>query len=250
MAPADLDRRLTALAALGEPLRRTLYHFVGDQDHPVSRDEAAEGIGVSRSTAAFHLDRLVDDGVLAVEFRRLSGRGGPGAGRPAKLYRRAPGDIAVSLPARGYEQAAMILAAAVDAAAAGGVEVETAVRDAARRRGAALAAAVPGPADAPAASLVLAGEGYEPRRCGSEIVLANCPFHALASAHTELVCGMNHALLDGFADALPAASLAARLVPSDRYCCVRLTCAPEPEPGPRPAGAPSLIDAGNRTSPR
>ncbi|MDQ3641298.1 MAG: helix-turn-helix domain-containing protein, partial [Actinomycetota bacterium] len=82
------DADLAALAALGDPLRRRLYRFVGGQDHPVGRDEAAAGVGISRSTAAFHLDRLVDDGLLDAEFRRLTGRRGPGAGRPAKLYRR------------------------------------------------------------------------------------------------------------------------------------------------------------------
>src|SRR5215213_10815912 len=91
---------LAAVAALGDPLRRRLYRFVSTQDHAVSRDEAAEAVATTRSAAAFHLDRLVQDGLLETEFRRLSGRQGPGAGRPAKLYRRSHGEIAVSLPAR------------------------------------------------------------------------------------------------------------------------------------------------------
>jgi predicted ArsR family transcriptional regulator len=221
MGTPDLDRRLTALAALGEPLRRRLYHFVGGQDHAVSRDEAAEGADVSRSTAAFHLDRLVADGLLAAEFRRLSGRRGPGAGRPTKLYRRAA-EISVSLPARRYDLAAELLAGAVSQATGSGAPVDVTVRDVARRRGAALAGGVTVPADVRAAVSVLAEQGYEPRLQAREVVLGNCPFSALAGQHAELVCGMNLALLDGFARALPGAGLQARLEPSDRHCCVRL----------------------------
>jgi predicted ArsR family transcriptional regulator len=221
MTPGDLDRRLAALAALGEPLRRRLYHFVGRQDHAVSRDEAAEGAGVSRSAAAFHLDRLVDDGLLEAEFRRLSGRRGPGAGRPAKLYRRAPAEISVSLPARRYELAADLLATAVTTATETGAAVETTVREVAGRRGEELAATAAGGGMQGAAD-ALAGEGYEPRVGPGEIVLANCPFHTLAGRHPALVCGMNLALLDGFARALPDAGLHAELAPSDRHCCVRL----------------------------
>src|SRR5215212_12188907 len=109
----DPDDVLTAVAALGDPLRRRLYRFVGAQDHPVSRDEVAEGGGVSRSAAAFHLDRLVDEGLLETEYRRLSGRRGPGAGRPAKLYRRAARQFDVTLPERHYDLPGRILAGAV-----------------------------------------------------------------------------------------------------------------------------------------
>jgi predicted ArsR family transcriptional regulator len=222
----DLDASLTALAALGEPLRRALYQFVARQDHPVSRDEAAEGLAIARSAAAFHLDRLVDDGLLQTEFRRLSGRQGPGAGRPAKLYRRAQGDIEVSLPARRYAFAAGLLAAAVTESAETGAPVATVVHDVARRRGAELAAAgaYRSPID------VLAAQGYEPHRDRGDIVLTNCPFHVLAAEHPALVCGMNLALLDGFVGALPETGLEARLEPSEGHCCVRLGAAKEDNP--------------------
>lgn len=228
-APFDLDRRLAALAALGEPLRRRLYHFVGRQDHAVSRDEAAEGTGVSRSAAAFHLDRLVDGGLLETEFRRLTGRRGPGAGRPAKLYRRAAAEVSVSLPARDYELAAQLLAAAVTEAAGSGVPVDVAVDGVAHRRGAELAGSLARDAGVGAVAGALGAVGYEPRVGDEEIVLANCPFHALAARHTQLVCNMNLALLDGFARALPGAGLTARLEPSDRQCCVRLVRAEPPD---------------------
>src|SRR5829696_1475395 len=93
---------VTAVAALAEPTRRRLYDHVVRQADPVSRDEAAAATDVPRATAAFHLDRLVADGLLDVVFERRTGRTGPGAGRPAKLYRRAERSVAVSLPERSY----------------------------------------------------------------------------------------------------------------------------------------------------
>src|SRR5829696_3122003 len=110
------DRRLDRLGGLVDPVRRALYRFVSGSGTLVSRDEAAGGVDVSRSLAAYHLDRLADDGLLEVTYQRRSGRTGPGAGRPAKLYRRAPGEITVSVPPRDYELAARLLAGAVDAA--------------------------------------------------------------------------------------------------------------------------------------
>jgi predicted ArsR family transcriptional regulator len=113
MPSDDLDERITGVASLAEPQRRALYRFVVERGGAVSKDEAATAMGVARSVAAFHLDRLVADGLLTTEFRRLTGRQGPGAGRPAKLYRRAKGELSVSLPARQYDLAAGLLAAAV-----------------------------------------------------------------------------------------------------------------------------------------
>lgn len=206
---------LAAVAALGDPLRRKLYRLVSEQDHAVGRDEAAEELGITRSAAAFHLDRLVADGLLEVEFRRLTGRQGPGAGRPAKLYRRAREEIAVSLPARRYALAAGLLAAAVSEATETGAPVATVLDRVAREEGAHLAST-------PDVVGALTGAGYEPRPVGHGIVLANCPFHALVAEHPQLVCTMNLALLDGFARALPEARIRAELRPEEGLCCVRI----------------------------
>jgi predicted ArsR family transcriptional regulator len=241
MDDGTLDGRLTALAALGDPLRRALYRLVADRHAPVSRDQAAAAAGCSRAAAASHLDRLVHEGLLEAEFRRLGGRRGPGAGRPAKLYRRAGQEISVSLPARHYEVAAHLPAPAVARAAEEGTPVDEVARQVARERGAALAGAArrllgrrsSRRAQVRAVADVLAGEGYEPEVAGPEIVLANCPFQALAAEHGELVCGMNLALLDGLAGAMPSKVLDARLEPGSGRCCVRLVV----EGGP-PARAP------------
>lgn len=226
----DPDDVLAAVAALGDPLRRRLYRFVGAQDHAVSRDEVAEGAGVSRSAAAFHLDRLVEEGLLETEFRRLTGRQGPGAGRPAKLYRRAAREIAVSLPARRYELAAGLLAAAVCDAVESGEAVEATLDRVARREGSRIGQAV-GPPElrrvppavrARRVADALAGEGYEPRAGAGEVTLSNCPFSALVSDYPKLTCQMNLALLEGFSEALPGGGVTARLRPAEGRCCVLL----------------------------
>lgn len=243
MAAQDFARRVTGVASLAEPVRRALYEYVAGRGVPVSRDEAASATGVPRHACRFHLDRLVEDGLLEAEYRRLSGRTGPGAGRPAKLYRRVPDEVAVSLPERHYDLAGSLLAKAVERSAYDGTPVVEALHAAAAERGARAAEATgqteraAGPsaglgadsraeqgasrAEAGALGAVctsLAGLGYEPRLVAGEVVLANCPFHRLAREHTQLVCGMNLALVGAVADA--AGDLTARLDPADGRCCV------------------------------
>jgi predicted ArsR family transcriptional regulator len=169
--------------------------------------------------AAFHLDKLESAGLLASRFERVSGRTGPGAGRPAKLYRRADAEIALSLPPRSYDLAGAMLADAVSRAGADGTPVAEALSEAARGRGEQVAQ------EATAASLMtlLREHGFEPRADGSSIALVNCPFHALAAEHTALVCGMNLDFLTGVISGLGAhANLTARLAPSPGHCCVRI----------------------------
>src|SRR5918997_5519117 len=102
---AGVDRRLDRLGGLVDPVRRALYRFVAGAGGLVSRDDAASAVDVSRSLAAYHLDRLAEDGLLEVAYQRRTGRSGPGAGRPAKLYRRAPGGVTLRVPPRHYQPA-------------------------------------------------------------------------------------------------------------------------------------------------
>jgi predicted ArsR family transcriptional regulator len=217
----DFADQVDGLSALAEPVRRALYGYVVGQPEPVSRDEAARGVGVARHVAKFHLDRLVADGLLAPEYRRPAGRRGPGAGRPAKLYRRSPREFAVSVPPREYGLAAAILADAVAAAARSGEPVLGAVGRAAaaagRRMGAATALGIG--ASGRELADVLAAHGYEPRAAADGLVLANCPFHALARDHTELVCGLNVALIAALLAELDHPGTAA-LDPAPGRCCV------------------------------
>ena len=221
------DDQLSSVAALGEPVRRALYRFVVAQPEPVSRERAAGGVGVAHHVAKFHLDRLEADGLLEVEYSRPPGRGGPGAGRPAKLYRRSARHIAVNLPERRYDLAGQILAEAVTAAQRSGVALDRSVREAAVTAGRTLGEqtqTAPGAAAGPLAVIsdALTAVGYEPRVDGDPIVLGNCPFHRLAENYPALVCGMNLDLIDGLLDTLPAAGAQVRLDPAPGRCCVTI----------------------------
>jgi predicted ArsR family transcriptional regulator len=213
----DLDTRLDQVAALGEPVRRALYRFVAAQPEPVTREQAAAAVGVAQHTAKFHLDRLVDGRLLEAGYRRPPGRGGPGAGRPAKVYRRSGADLDVSLPERHYDLAGRLLVKAVAQAERTGSPVSEALRSVAAEAGrSAGTQATPELFDA------LVADGYEPRRDPDGITLANCPFHALAREATELVCGMNHAYLAGMLRGIGETGLDATLDPAPGRCCVRL----------------------------
>ncbi len=228
MAPVDepLEARVSAVAALEEPTRRRLYELVARQPEPVSRDEAAAALRLPRATVAFHLDRLVDEGLLDVVYERRTGRTGPGAGRPSKLYRRSERQVTVSLPERRYDLAGRLLAAAVEEAERSGDSPHAILDRRAYKLGKELGEAArvaDGPGDDQDAVLrVLEAYGFEPRAEGAELALANCPFHTLAQEHTELVCGMNLRLLEGLLDGLGRAGLRARLDPTPAHCCVRL----------------------------
>ncbi|MEV5343325.1 helix-turn-helix domain-containing protein [Streptomyces sp. NPDC052676] len=205
----DEDSTFDALGLLSDPVRRRLYRHVAAAPEEVSRDAAAEAAGVSRSLAAFHLDKLVEAGLLEVSFRRLSGRTGPGAGRPAKLYRRAEGEHAVSVPPRSYDDAARLLAEVLENA---GLDRE--LQAAAKKAGAARR-----DAGADDVEAVLRDRGYEPFWDGETLRLRNCPFHALATEFPALICGMNLALIEGLAPEpwSPA------MDPCPGGCCVALS---------------------------
>ncbi|KAE8763058.1 helix-turn-helix transcriptional regulator [Georgenia thermotolerans] len=214
--PGERAADLAALAALEDPTRRALYELVSSGTEPTSRDAAAAALGLSRSTAAFHLDRLAREGLLAVEFRRLGERTGPGSGRPAKLYRRAPGEVSVSVPDRRYELAGELLALAVEEAGEAAAPVRAALRRVAKETGRADAAGAGSLDDA------LAAAGYEPRAdAGGGTVMGNCPFHRLARRHTALVCELNRELVEGVAEGAGAACTV-RTDPGAGGCCVRV----------------------------
>jgi predicted ArsR family transcriptional regulator len=226
----QLDADVAGLASLAEPTRRALYLYVYAQDRPVSRDEAAAGVGVPRHRAKFHLDRLVDDGLLETGFARRTGRQGPGAGRPAKFYRRGARELAVTLPERRYELAGQLMARAISEAQGEELPVAETLRRAARERGRSLAAMVQRrAANSPSRAALLAAargvlddEGYETHRDPAGLTLANCPFRALAAEHTALVCGMNLAIMEGLLERLDRLRCAAVLDPAEGRCCVRL----------------------------
>ncbi|MFE7094367.1 helix-turn-helix transcriptional regulator [Streptomyces erythrochromogenes] len=217
----DID----VIAVLQDPVRRRLYEYVAAQGREVGRNEAAEAAGVARTLAAHHLDRLAEAGLLESGSRRLTGRSGPGAGRPAKVYTRARGERSVSLPARDYRTAAELLAEAAEQAG-----LDAGLRAAARRRGESLRGAAAPCGGLEQAMEVLAARGYEPHLeegearegedagRGGVVRMRNCPFHAVAERFPPLVCGMNLALLEGLIGA--DGPVRARMDARPGECCV------------------------------
>ncbi|HEV3364622.1 MAG TPA: transcriptional regulator [Acidimicrobiia bacterium] len=218
---------VTSIGSLGDPTRRALYEFVTRQAEPCGRDEAAAAAGVGRTLAAYHLDRMVEDGLLEVSFARRTGRSGPGAGRPAKLYRRAAREFNIHLPPRDYELAARIFADALDSEPTG--RAKGALQESAESFGCEVAAEVErraaGRSEARRLAVleeVLAERGYEPFHDDDGVIrLRNCPFDRLADAHRQMVCGMNLALLEQAA-ASPKGTIKAVLDPRPGLCCVAL----------------------------
>jgi predicted ArsR family transcriptional regulator len=219
MDSLPLPDRVAALAALDDPTRRAVFDLVARAATAVSRDAAADALGVSRRSAAFHLDRLAELGLLVVEYRRPPGRSGPGAGRPAKLYRRTEDEMAVSVPERHYDLAGGLLAAAVTESIGTGAPGQEVLHRTAYDAGKTIGAA------ADNLHAALEDAGYEPRRQGHDsgaVVLGNCPFHRLAQQFTALVCGMNLQLLRGVADGAGDSSYLLELDPGPGRCCVWL----------------------------
>src|SRR5262245_26494381 len=223
---------LAAIGLLEEPTRRRLYELVASGHEAIGRDAAAQALGISRELAAFHLDRLVAAGLLEAGYRRLGSRSGPGAGRPAKVYRRADREISVALPPRRYETIADLFAEELLRLSAGerqGVPAPAAVGEAARARGReagaqARGAAGPGLTQAElqtALARVLAEAGYEPEAAADgSVSLCNCPYRAVAEAHRDLTCSVNYAWLQGLADGLGELALVPAFTPTPGRCCV------------------------------
>jgi predicted ArsR family transcriptional regulator len=222
---------LASLSSLDDPVRRRLYALVSARAEPMGRDDAASAAGIGRALAAYHLDKLVETGLLTATYQRPEGRTGPGAGRPAKLYSRSDREFAVTVPPREYELAARMLVRAVESDTSG--RSRAALHAAAFQHGQELGSqVVSGRAsvrNAAASAVrdletVLEGHGYEPERGDDDVMrLRNCPFHQLARQHKDTVCAMNLALIDGVTTGLKASALRPALDPQPGYCCVTIS---------------------------
>lgn len=222
-SPID-DIALARAGLLLEPVRRRLYEFVVEQADAVDRDTAASALGIGRPLAAFHLDRLAEGGLLGVEFRRRSGRTGPGAGRPAKFYRRGSFDaVEVSVPSRRYGLAAELFAEGLEGDAAGQEAVIGAARDYGRGVARDASARHAGGGANAAVIQALRDHGYEPEvEPDATIRLRNCPFHALVAEHRNVICSTNLALLSGIVESVPDPRLHAERRDGEGFCCVAL----------------------------
>jgi predicted ArsR family transcriptional regulator len=231
--------RLAAVASLGDEKRRQLFELITSSKGAVGRDEAALAVGLPRSTASFHLDRLVKDGLLAVEYHKPAGKAGPGSGRPAKLYRSAEREVGAFVPDRNYDLAGELLAAAIERSSAAGTPVHDALLATSHEAGRSAAAGTGNLED------FLAAEGYHPEPDGfGGLTLVNCPFHRLSDRHPETVCAMNGAFLRGAASACGNAEDRVQGNDTPGQCCARIA-----PPGPDDAGPDlSQLPAGTARS--
>lgn len=219
---AGLDG-VARLSSLDDPLRRRLYDFVCEQREPVSRDQAAAAAGIGRSLAAYHLDKLAAAGLLATDYRRPAGRGGPGAGRPTKLYHRADRELSVSVPPRDYELLARLLCESAEHDPTGAVSdaVGAAAENAGREAAATTRSEPASSSKVPTVFAALRAYGYQPRTdTNGDIELRNCPFHRIAQGHPGTVCGLNLRLVQGLLDGAGEDPARAALKPQPGRCCV------------------------------
>jgi len=210
---------LRAVSLLDEPARRRLYDWVVAQGRPVGREEAAKAVKITRPLATFHLDRLAEAGLLETGYRRLTGKVGPGAGRPARVYWRAAREFSVSLPERRYDRAAELFASALESLS--GDSAPRALRNTASDLGRRLGEDSRRRSPPRRLTAALEAGGYEPvaDRTGT-IRLRNCPFDALVDSHRTLVCGTNLAMAEGLAAGAGISDLRPMLDPQPGYCCV------------------------------
>lgn len=235
MNSRQTEEGLAVISALADPTRRRLYlHAVAHPDG-VGRDEAARAVGISRALAAFHLDRLIVDGLLVADYRRLTGRTGPGAGRPSKIYRRSESEVSISIPRRNHELLARLFAQAFSGEEEPGEALLTAADSLGRSLGDEArhvnepGAEVPAPLGPVAA--VLEAEGFQPLVDDGCLVLGNCPFSPIAGDYMDLVCGANLALIQGLVSGLQVKGVETKLERRPGGCCVALIpCRPDPLP--------------------
>jgi predicted ArsR family transcriptional regulator len=216
-----------AVALLAEPTRQRLYQYLRERHEPVGREEAAQHVGITARLAGFHLDKMADAGLLEFEYRRISGRSGPGAGHPAKLYRVSSRSFSVVIPQTRYALAASMMATALSASSSepnGGKSLQDIattvgesmgdeIRQQTRTKG----------ARQDAVRRKLTQLGYEPRvHDTGEWSLHNCIFSELSESHRELVCGMNAAFVTGLLGGAHVPSLHVEKRMGQPNCCVRL----------------------------
>jgi predicted ArsR family transcriptional regulator len=225
----DLDT-IRPLATLEDPLRHRIYLFVRGAGRSVSREDVADALGISRKLAAFHLDKLLDRGLLRAHYARPPGRSGPGAGRTSKMYEPSVMEVDVSIPERRYGLLGELLVDAIEGESRGEVARDAAAR-VARARGNAIGAEAreaqdlgrPGPERTLTTALgVLESFGFEPYREGQRVRVRNCPFRALAQRAPDLVCEMSRSFIEGIVRGLGNTSVESVIERRPDECCVEL----------------------------
>lgn len=228
---SGLQRDVRAVGALDDDLRRRMYVFLREVGRPATRDEVAAETGVSRKLAAFHLDKLVDRGLLEATYARPPGRSGRGAGRTAKYYEPSTREFEISIPERTYDLMGSILLGAITHQESG-ESADLAAKRVAHETGEGIGRAErskrhlppPGPERTMSvAAEVLAECGYEPFVEDDALRMRNCPFHALAEQNRDVVCAVNRELIAGVVEGLGNSTVDVALTPTPGKCCVTIS---------------------------
>jgi predicted ArsR family transcriptional regulator len=230
--PADASGNAwPVIGVLSEPRRREAYDFVAANDAPVTRDAVSTGLSMTRSLAAFHLDKLADAGLLSTSFSRPADRvSGPGAGRPSKLYAVSDLEVDVSIPPRRYDIAGRIMARAIAGFNGRSDGAAAAAQRIAREEGLGVGQQYTATGRKSRKKLLstvkdaLTVCGYEPRVNGATVLLSNCPYHALVDVAPKFVCELNESFVGGVLTGLGGDDVveAELCGPMDGNCCVRI----------------------------
>ena len=151
-------------------------------------------------------------------------RDGTQVTHPAKVA----AEVALSVPERRYDLAALLMARAIELSTQEPGPVTEVLGDVARDYGRTIGAGAHRSGEGAVPSSMelvvelLAQHGYEPRSEEGTVTLGNCPFHAVAEEHRGLVCGMNFELVKGLVGTAGLPGVAVRLDPAPGRCCVTL----------------------------
>jgi predicted ArsR family transcriptional regulator len=216
----QLDRSIGDLtASLGDPTRRGIYLTVRASSEPLTTSDIASIFDIHPNVARHHLDRLAGDGYLRVTRRRPEGRGGPGAGRPAKWYEATEKEIDVNLPTRRFDLLAELLLRLVDRLAP--ADLAAVAEDVGRDYGRDLAAQIGLPEEpgyeqavrAVAQAMTMAGFEVDAEPDAHRLLTSFCPFGTTAIAHPEVVCSLDRGMVTGLLEALHQPWRAVTLTP-------------------------------------
>lgn len=242
--PGFLADEIASLSTLDDAVRAEIFFHVARSGEYVTRDQAAKALGITRRTAALHLDKLAEAGLVDVSFKRVTGRTGPGAGRSSKLYRRSGRRLNISIPSRNYELMARLLASVVkQTEEASASQIEAQARAFGVSKGAAARKLMSRLSSRKRLLEVLVNEltrlGFEPFDDGNgSIRLRNCPYHDMAREDADFVCSTNLALMQGVSEGLDLTDVSPALEPIEGMCCVAFRTKPE---AIKPAGVGTQI---------
>jgi predicted ArsR family transcriptional regulator len=200
----QFDQQIADLAGtLGDATRRGIYISVRESPEPMTASRIAELFDIHSNVARHHLDRLVADGYLRVTRRRVDGRTGPGAGRPAKHYEPTSKPVSVQFPVRRHDLLAELLLRVVERVApdrAADIAEEVGLeygRELATEIGFPDDAGYDAAARAVATALMGVGFEVEAQPGGHRLVTRFCPFGETATNHPDVVCRLDQGLVRG-----------------------------------------------------